>query len=74
MNIKVVKVDRMFNDYVLEYSKKQIMNNAKLDKLPTMAKTTKILTEECIIDGNTIIFRIPNGSSLSLKKRVRSIR
>lgn len=73
MKTKQIWVNRNFYDYVLEYTKKQIKTNAKLDKEPNMAKTTRLLAEECIIDGNTIIFRIPNGNVLALKKRIRTL-
>ena len=56
---------------VFNYAARKLQENGKLKRLPSMPKLTKLLAEEMIIDGDVIIFRIPNGSPIKIKTRLR---
>jgi len=57
---------------ILSYAQKRLQKNANMDKPPAFLKTTRILAEECIVDGDVIIFRIPNSSAMSIRKRLKN--
>lgn len=56
---------------VISYAQRKLQKNARLNELPSLPKVTKIIAEESIVDGDIIIFKIPNGNPISLKQRIR---
>ena len=55
---------------IFDYVRRRLQKNAGLDEMPTLSVATRLVGEESIIDGDTVIFRIPNGNPKVIRKRM----
>lgn len=66
---KLISVDDKFFS-ILKYATSRLQKNAGMYKPPPLTRVTKVMSEESLIDGNIIIFNLPNGNKFKIRKRL----